>query len=308
LKCDICRRNDIFYRRAYEGVNLCSPCFRRSVEDKVRRTISEHKMLNWNDHVAVAVSGGKDSLALLHILKRLDVKFPRSRLTAIAVDEGVKGYRDEALRIAQESCEKIHVPLRTLSFKELYGFSLDELVAERKLNFPCAVCGVLRRRAIATLAESVGAAKVATAHNLDDEVQTFLLNIFHGDPWRIARTAPALSGLGGLFLKKVKPLCKILEKEIALYAYASGIAFQNITCPYAGSALRNDLRRALDLMEERHPGAKYMASNSMETLRRNMSKPDRKDFRRCKICRSPSARELCSVCKIISRTPLQVTT
>ncbi|MEM4245744.1 MAG: tRNA 2-thiocytidine biosynthesis TtcA family protein, partial [Candidatus Bathyarchaeia archaeon] len=217
MRCEICGTGEVFYRRPYEGVRLCKGCFKNSIVDKVRRTISEFRLLKADDHLAVAVSGGKDSLSLLHVLKRLCSKYPRSRLTAIAVDEGIERYREEALTLAKKFCEDSGVPLRALSFKDLYGFTLDELVEERGLKFPCSVCGVLRRRAIAVLAHQVGADKIATAHNLDDEVQTFLLNIFHGGHVQMRRTGPMLTGKGA-FLKKVKPFYKLPEKEISLYA------------------------------------------------------------------------------------------
>ena len=264
-------------------------------------------MLSVDDHIAVAVSGGKDSLSLLHILKKLVSRYPQSKLTAIAIDEGVKLYRDEALNLAENFSRKRNIPFVVLSFKEFYGYTLDELVRERDLQFPCSVCGVLRRRAIEKLAQMVGANKIATAHNLDDEVQTFLLNIFHGNAEKINRTGPILSGISGTFLKKIKPFCRIPEREIVLYAYISGIDFQSITCPYAGTAFRNDLRKILELIEKKHPGSTHTAFHSIEKIRSSM-KNSMHTAQLCTICNWPSSQEVCSVCKLLSKKPLSPAT
>ncbi|WP_455364049.1 TIGR00269 family protein [[Eubacterium] cellulosolvens] len=307
MKCDLCKTNDSFYKRFHEGVTLCKRCFRKNIENKVRKTISEYNMLSVDDHIAVAVSGGKDSLSLLHILKKLVSRYPQSKLTAIAIDEGVKLYRDEALNLAEKFSRKRNIPFVVLSFKEFYGYTLDELVRERDLQFPCSVCGVLRRRAIEKLAQMVGANKIATAHNLDDEVQTFLLNIFHGNAEKINRTGPILSGISGTFLKKIKPFCRIPEREIVLYAYISGIDFQSITCPYAGTAFRNDLRKILELIEKKHPGSTHTAFHSIEKIRSSM-KNSMHTAQLCAICHWPSSQEVCSVCKLLSKKPLSPAT
>jgi predicted PP-loop superfamily ATPase len=181
INCDKCGRYPIFYRRPYEGIVLCRRCFKDSIERKVRRTISKYKMFSPTDHIGVAVSGGKDSLTLLYILRKIEEGYPEARITALAVDEGIKGYREEALRLAESFTAKIGVNLRTISFKELYGKTMDEMVNALGLRFPCSCCGVLRRKALIELASRIGVDKIATAHNLDDEAQTVILN---SDTWR----------------------------------------------------------------------------------------------------------------------------
>jgi uncharacterized protein (TIGR00269 family) len=298
INCDKCGRYPIFYRRPYEGIVLCRRCFKDSIERKVRRTISKYKMFSPTDHIGVAVSGGKDSLTLLYILRKIEEGYPEARITALAVDEGIKGYREEALRLAESFTAKLGVNLRTISFKELYGKTMDEMVNALGLRFPCSCCGVLRRKALIELASRIGVDKIATAHNLDDEAQTVILNLIHGDPLRILMTGPTLDG-GDSFIKKVKPLFLIPEKEISLYAYLTGIPFQSRSCPYASTALRNDVRAMLNLVEEKHPGTLYTIVHSAEKLRQASSKLFPKRTMRCKLCGSPSTSEICSSCKIL---------
>jgi predicted PP-loop superfamily ATPase len=145
--CTYCSGNAV-YTREYEGVSFCSKCFRDALEEKVRKTIIHHQMLDYDDHVAVAVSGGKDSLTLLNILVRLEGRFPKSRLTAVSVDEGIDGYRDEALELARRACSQLGVEQVVVSYRELFGVTTDEIAGLRLGQTPCAYCGVFRRKAI----------------------------------------------------------------------------------------------------------------------------------------------------------------
>ncbi len=286
---------------------LCKRCFTQSVEAKVRGTITRYHMLNFDDHLAVAVSGGKDSLSLLHILAKLRRYRPKTTLTAVTVDEGIKGYRDEALEIAAVNCRKLEVPHHVVSFKDLYGFSLDEIVSKAKEKSkvdlsPCAYCGVLRRRAINIGAREVGATKVATAHTLDDEAQTVLMNIMRGDIARLAKEKPVTSEVHPLFVQKIKPFTEIPERESALYAFVKKIGFQDTPCPYAGEALRNDIRGMLNRMEEKHAGTKFTVLKAMEKLRPAVEATvQRENFRLCAECGEPSALELCKTCEMLKQ-------
>ena len=303
----MCKRRDAIYTRPYSGEKLCSSCFCHSIENKVRAAIAKYDMLRFDDRIAVGVSGGKDSMALLHILTRLERSFPQAELIAVTVDEGIRGYREEALKIAEEGCKKLGVEHVIVSFKELFGYKLDELVErlhDKKKNggglTPCAYCGVLRRRALNSVARRCGATKLATAHNLDDEAQTVLLNILHGDPLRIARARPVSSATHSHFVCRIKPFCAVLEKETTLYAYLRKFEFQNIPCPYAPAALRNDIRTMLNRMEEKHPGIKYTVYRSAERLGssiENAVKTER--LRNCRTCGEPTINEICQPCKML---------
>ncbi len=303
--CTVCKTREAFYHRQYSGETLCKRCFTQSVEAKVRTTITRYRMLNFNDHLAIAVSGGKDSLSLLHILVKLHRHRPKTTLTAVTVDEGIKGYRNEALHIAAANCKKLQIPHHIVSFKQLYGFTLDEIIQKTRQNgqtelTACAYCGVLRRRAINIGARQVKADKIATAHTLDDEVQTALMNIFHGDIARLAKEKPVTSEAHPLLVRKIKPFCEIPEKESALYAYVKKISFQDTPCPYAGEALRNDIRGMLNRMEEQHAGTKFTVFKAIERLRPAIEETAKKEnFKTCTQCGEPSASDLCKACEML---------
>ena len=257
-------------------------------------------MLTHNDHIAVAVSGGKDSLTLLNILVKLERKFPRSKLTAICVDEGIEGYRDEALSIAAKECERLGVKQLTVSYKDLFHTTTDEIVKLKLGKSPCSYCGVLRRKAINKAATMVGATRIATAHNLDDEVQTILLNILHGDIMRIIRSTPVLHDIQGRFLTRIKPLCEIPEKEVVLYAYFTGLEFQTIACPHGNEALRNDIRTFLNQMDQKHPGTKFTLQRTTEKLRELLATAaPAVELNECVTCGDPTPHQYCEGCLML---------
>ena len=272
------------------------------MESRVRGTISKYQMLEPKDKIMVAVSGGKDSVTLLHILTKIESAFPEAELNVITVDEGIKGYRDEALKVATTNCQELDVKQVIVSFKKMYGYKLDEIVnmARGKELAPCSYCGALRRRALNIAAREAGANKLATAHNLDDEVQTIILNILHGDAPRIARVKPTLDVVHPGLIPRVKPLCQVPEREVALYAYLKKIEFQNVPCPYAGTALRSDVRTMLNRMEEKHPGTKFTIFRSMERIRPALEAlAQETEIRECKLCGEPAAEEICKPCKLL---------
>jgi len=291
--------------RPYSGEKLCERCFCKSIENKVRGTISKYEMLEPQDKIMVAVSGGKDSVTLLHILAKIEKGFPEANLSAVTIDEGIKGYRDEALKVAAKNCRKLGVEHLVTSFKEMYGYQLDEIIniirkREEKRLTPCSYCGVLRRRALNTAAREADVNKLATAHSLDDETQTMILNIIHGDTLRIARAKPVLTVIHPKLVQRVKPLCEVPEKEIAFYAYLRKIEFQGIPCPYAQTALRNDVRTLLNRMEEKHAGTKFTIFRSMEKIRPALeAMVEEAKIQNCRICEEPTTGELCKPCEML---------
>jgi len=271
----------------------------------VAATIARYKMLRFDDRIAVAVSGGKDSVSLLHILTKMERKLPRASLIAITVDEGIKGYRDEALTIAAENCRKLGVEHYTVSFKQHFGYTLDEIVKllkkkKGRVETSCAYCGVLRRKALNLAARTVKASKLATAHTLDDEAQTILLNLFHGDIWRLAKEKPVTDEVHPKLVRRIKPFCEIPEKETALYAYVRKTRFQSRPCPYASEALRNDVRLLLNRVEEKHVGTKFTIFKSVEKIRPAIEEAAKTEaMKACQECGEPTGERVCRTCQML---------
>lgn len=304
-ECSRCGERPPYYTRRYSGESLCAPCFQEATVEKVRRTISKYGMLRHGERVGVAVSGGKDSLSLLKILHELGVGGP-SGLVALTVDEGVEGYRDEAIEHARRLCDELGVELVLVSYSDLFGFSLDQALDwkdQRELS-SCSMCGVFRRRAIDEAAVKAKVDVVATAHNLDDYVQTFMMNLLHGDVERLGWLDPSTYD-EDFPVRRIKPLTEVYEEEVALYAYLSKMPFQSASCPYMHEGLRSEVRDYLNELESKHPGMKnvLLASALDVTSRlsaggRGGGKPAPKATVPCAKCGKPSSQGLCGVCRM----------
>jgi len=295
--CTRCGGNP-FYTRRYSGETLCVQCFKDSISEKTRRTVSRYRMIGPRDRIAVAVSGGKDSLSLLKVLSGLYLA-RRNELVAISVDEGVAGYREEALAHARALAVELGIEHVVVSYKDLFGFSLDEALdwKEERPVSSCSFCGVFRRRAIDEAAARANATVVATAHNLDDYVQTFMMNLMHGDVPRLGWLDPAYVD-GSFPVRRVKPFMEIYEEEVALYAFQSGIPFQSVSCPYMHEGLRSEVRDYLNMMEANHPGIKNVLLHSSLDVISRFARASDKESVPCRGCGKPSSNGLCNVCRM----------
>ena len=190
MQCHKCQNTAVFSRK-YSGENLCSECFSNSILRKTAKTISKYKMIKNNDLVCVGVSGGKDSLVLLDTLKKMS-QTHNFKIIAVTIDEGIPGYRDEALSIVKEFCSKLDIEFRIHSYKELFDVTLTESLElrENEKTSSCSICGTFRRRALDYAAKQIGANVIATGHNLDDTLQTFLINTLSGDTNKIGWMNP----------------------------------------------------------------------------------------------------------------------
>ncbi|MEM4352556.1 MAG: TIGR00269 family protein, partial [Candidatus Caldarchaeum sp.] len=260
-------------------------------EKRVLRTIARYRLLRRDDRIAVAVSGGKDSLSLLQVMKKIESSFPTAQLFAVTVDEGIDGYRDEALTLVEQAAVKLGVPLVRTSFKEVYGVSLSEIMSstafQRSGLAACSVCGPLRRKAINVAAKKAGATVVATAHTLDDIVQKALRGELGSSEVGLRSDGPALP--------RVAPFRLTPEREVVFYAYLTGVPFQSIVCPNASNTMRSAVRKFLTEFEEKHPGSLFAALKSFERAHAAGGK----NLQLCKVCGEPTSRETCRVCELL---------
>lgn len=300
-----CGGKTVFFR-AYNGESLCTSCFNDSIFDKVKRTVSKYDMLRYKDKVAVALSGGKDSSSLLYILNNV-MKGHGSELFALTIDEGIKGYREESIKNAETLAESLKVPLLVSSYKDYFGFTLDEALEERtRKNIKttsCALCGPLRRRSIDLAAEKLNVNVVATAHNLDDIIQTFFINLYSGDTERITWLDPTYRPSQNNFrLRRIKPVMEIYEEELAFFAYINKLPFQMESCPYMNEGIRTKVRLNLNELEREHPGIKYGTLKTILAMATSMKlgKEETKAVMRCKNCGSVSTGPICSVCQTLN--------
>jgi uncharacterized protein (TIGR00269 family) len=296
MKCDRCQ-NTAAYSRKYSGENLCSQCFSDSILRKTAKTISKFNMIQNDELVCVAVSGGKDSLALLHVLSNMSQNH-NFRIHAITIDEGISGYREEALEIVKKFCNDLGVNHDVYSYKELFDLTLDEslkLRGEEKTS-SCSICGTFRRRAMDHAAKDIGADVVATGHNLDDVLQTFIINTLSGDTNKIGWMDPDTLNNS---LRKIKPFCEIYESEIVFYAFTNNLPFQTEPCPHMNEGIRTDIREFLNKLETSHSGIKNSMYRSVLRVSQIMRESNYKEKTKCVNCGNECTGKICSVCKMI---------
>lgn len=295
MKCDRCY-NTAAYSRKYSGENLCSECFSNSILRKTAKTISKYKMIQNGQLVCVGVSGGKDSLALLHVLSKMS-KNHNFKLHAVTIDEGISGYRNEALEIVKNFCASLQVNYTIFEYKQLFGLTMDralELREGQKLS-SCSICGTFRRRALDHAAKQLGADVIATGHNLDDTLQTFLINTLCGDTSKIGWMDPDSQNLP----RKIKPFCEIYESEIVFYAFTNNLPFQSEPCPHANEGIRTQVRQFLNNLEATHAGIKNSMYNSILKISQKMRQSNHKEKLHCTVCGSECTGKICSVCRMI---------
>jgi len=296
MMCDRCQ-NTAVYSRKYSGENFCSECFSNSILRKAAKTISKYNMIQNGELVCVAVSGGKDSLALLDVLSKMS-KNHNFGIHAVTIDEGITGYREEALEIVKKFCSDLGVSHSVYSYKELFDLTLDEslkLREDEKIS-SCSICGTLRRRAMDHAAKEVGANVIATGHNLDDTLQTFIINTLSGDTNKIGWMDPDTSDNS---LRKVKPFCEIYESEIVFYAFTNGLPFQTEPCPHMNEGIRTEIREFLNKLENSHGGIKNSMYRSVLKISQIMAESNYKERTKCTNCGAECTGKICSVCKML---------
>jgi len=301
MKCDWCKNTAVFSKK-YSGENLCSKCFTNSLIRKAAKTVSKYKMIQRGDVVGVAVSGGKDSLSLLHVLKQISLSY-NFTIKAITVDEGIPGYRDEALQIVSDFCNKMQVQHKVYSYKDLFGTTLEESLEGRTSDkiSSCSICGVLRRRAIDFAAKELGTDVIATGHNMDDFLQTFIINLLSGDTKKIGWMDPDLSDNKE---RRIKPFCEIYENEIVFYAFTNEIPFQSEECPHMDEGIRTDIRNFLNSLEKNHSGIKNNMYKSILKISSIVKYNNNIEWKICSKCGTECTGEICSVCNTLTNLGL----
>ncbi len=284
---------DAVYYRKHEGNAYCGACLTKQVENTFFRTVRESSLVDKNGVVAVGVSGGKDSSVLLHLLKKLQ-QYMKFELKAVSIDEGIAGYRDKSLEIIRDFCVSVGVEHHEFSFENEFKEPVDDFRVKKY----CTYCGVLRRNALNKAARRLGANKLAVGHNLDDEAQSILLNVFKGDVNRFVRLGAKPPSVGEKLVQRIKPLRNILEKEITAYAIINKIPFYRGECPYSFDNMRREVLELLNNLEQKRPGTKMQVVAFYDSLQ---SKKKDKNLGSCEKCGEPTSGSLCMSCTLLDR-------
>ena len=277
---------------------FCADCFLHHCREQVKRAIHEFRMIEPGERVLVAVSGGKDSLALWDLL--LELGFDADGLY---LGLGIDGYSDESALPARAFAEKRGATLIEVDIPSRYGFDIPGAAIATK-RVPCSACGLSKRHLFNRAALDHGYDVVATGHNLDDEAAVLFGNVLRWNTEYLGRQLPVLPAGSG-FVRKVKPLVRLGERETAAYCVLRSIDYIVEECPMAEGNRHLGYKEALNVLEERSPGTK--AAFYVEFLDKAShlftpeAEAEKADLRGCASCGSATTGEVCAFCKLRAR-------
>jgi tRNA-5-methyluridine54 2-sulfurtransferase len=283
--------------------NLCKIHFLNYFEDKVFKTIKKYKLIKNGDKICVATSGGKDSLTVLYLTKKYcEKKSMATKIFALAVDEGIKNYREKTLNDLKEFTKKHKISLKLVKNEQEFGKSLDQaykIINKDTGKKPCNVCGVWRRYLLNKHSRKHGANKIVTGHNLDDESQAIIMNLFKANTSLAGRLGP-ISGTHEheLFIQRVKPLYFCTDKEVKLYTILQGFKVQFSECPYSHTGYRYQVQEMLNDFENKFKGTKQGIVKSFLSLLPNLNEPNGQEINKCTLCHEAANQDICNACKM----------
>ena len=285
---------------------LCKEHYLEWVPQQTERFIKKYQMFTRDEKILVAVSGGKDSLSLWDILVRAGYQADGLYL-GLGIDGGI-GYSTESQRLTEKFANDNNLKLHVLDIETVYGQPIPVLseISHRGHGKPCAVCGLAKRHEMNRIARDYGYDVLATGHNLDDEAAVLFGNTLSWSGDYLLRQGPVLPESDGL-ARKVKPLCRFYEREMAAYALMRGIEYIYDECPYAEGSQSIFYKETLNQLETARPGAKltfylkfleakrsgelFLDKNVQGTL-----------LHACPSCGQPtSTPDLCSFCRMMEK-------
>jgi len=278
---------------------LCPECFLSYYERKVKRVVEKYRMIKRGEKIGVAVSGGKDSAALLYVLRKL---YPSVNLVAVHLNLGIQGYSEHYSKLVRELTDSLHVPLVEFKLPEELGFSIPDFKMLRHGRKICSVCGIVKRYLLNKIAYEERFDKLATGHNLDDMVEVIFNCYLQGDVEQLVRVRPVLPANHPKLVARIKPLCEMTEKENLVYASYRKLPFGSLTCPLSkgNRSLKN--KRLINLIAREKPQFKHTLFKSY-VKRVAPSLPVNPDLKvsECKVCGMPTSRSVCAFCRLTEK-------
>ena len=293
-KCRRCRGPATIELRRHNAA-FCKDCFLHFFRGQVERAITHERMLEPTDRVLVAVSGGKDSLALWDVLIDLGFDTTGYHIVLWTGEE----YAPDSLRYTQAFADERGVKLITYDMREELGLAIPDL--PKTTGRPtCGACGLAKRHLISKSAFDLGFDVVAIGHNLDDEAAVLLGNVLRWEQGYLRRQSPVLPAAGDGFVRKVKPLFRLSERETAAYAFLRGIDYQVEECPLVAGNTQLRYKEVLDLLERTSPGTKAAFYHGfLERGKQHFAEAEDIDLQPCSSCGMPTSGEVCAFCKML---------
>ncbi len=276
---------------------LCAACFDRYVVDQVERGIRSYRMFRRDERILVAVSGGKDSLGLWDLLNRMGYT-----TTGVHVQQGIDGYSNKSETTTRAFAEANRLPLVVYDLNHEYGGGVTAM-AETTRRSACSACGTVKRYAFNKIGRELGFPVVATGHNLDDEAARLLGNLLRWQVDYLAKQSPALPASHAKLIRKVKPLFRLTEQEVAAYAVLRKIEYVIDECPMSHDANSLQYKAVLNQLEHQSPGTKqffYLEFLRRQPLGGAEASTENVVLNECARCGEPTTGTLCGHCRLVA--------
>jgi uncharacterized protein (TIGR00269 family) len=274
--------------------------FTEQFEEKVKDTVKKYDLVQKNDKVIVACSGGKDSTTTLYLLKKFGYD-----VEALIIDLLIGKWSEDNLENVKKFCKKLGVKLHVINMRHEFGCSICYIrsgIQSKERLGNCSICGVIKRWLLNKKARELGAMKLATGHNLDDEAETVLMTLFKGKPEIMLGAGPKTMGIKDeKFIPRIKPLYFCTNAEVARYSKAMNFPVLYDPCPCSVGTYRRRIRKWLAELAKRDSDIKEnLVNNFLQLLPvlRESRKPGKK-IRYCRNCKEPSRNEICKRCELI---------
>ncbi len=300
-QCSRCKTTEKpLFRLKITGRLICPSCFIKYYEKKVKNTVLKYGMLKDVRKLALAVSGGKDSLALARVFLEA---FPKIKFTIIHLNLGIPNYSDECQGVVERFCRENSIELILYDLKNRNGYSIYDFVDGPFSKRLCGVCGIVKRYLMNKIAFENGFDTLATGHNLDDTVEVLFNLYINGRIDEVARIRPVLSSVNPRIVKKIKPLIEMTDEEDLYYVISRKIDYASSECPLVKGSRMIKRKKLILKIEEEIPHFKYLLLKThikrfLPILEEYVPPPS---LRECEKCGMPSVDLICSFCKLSSR-------
>ena len=273
----------------------------KNTEQKVLNTIKKYKLASKKDRILVALSGGKDSTTVLYILRGAGFQ-----VSALMIDLHLGEWSEKHKKNMQKFCENIGVKLHIIDLRKELGSGIcfiKQVVKEKKNLSGCTVCGVIKKWILNKYAKKLGATRLATGHNLDDEAQTVLINFLKGNLYLGVGSKP-LTGIEQktqkIFVQRIKPLFFIPEEEIREYSKKMKFPVLYEKCPCAFGTYRIETRQWMRNLNLTNKEKLKIVEGFQKLIPKLEKKTEKREIRACKTCGEPASHEVCNACCILS--------